>query len=142
MRTTKLHIGLLLPFFLLLLSTRTVGQNIASTVLIWKTDKSTDLKTPSAIPYQAEFRTNKTQTVEWIQKGGEKVTVYTVTGTEGSWPDVTKDGKFKYFLSRNNKAYVMSLEKNGAERTITFMFLSEGENPYTLSFHVQSVTKK
>lgn len=136
----KLH--LILVALATLLGQGLLAQNIKSNKLSWLADSSVDVQTATTTKYAAEFITNGIQTVQWVQKKGEKTATYTVTGTEGEWLNVLEDGTFKYFLERNGNTCTLILKKVGVEKTITLEFIKPGESPYVLSFHIQSVTKK
>src|SRR5882762_399388 len=78
-------LGMRLLLLIMLSATLCFSQNIASSNLVWEADQVTDTQTQKTNAYKAKFKTNKSTSIEWIQKNGEKSSVYTVTGTEGSW---------------------------------------------------------
>lgn len=130
------HLATLL---LLMFATTCFSQNITTSNLVWEADQVTDLQKQTTTKYIAKFKTNETQSVEWIQRKGQMSTRYEVTGTEGSWVDISKPGSITYLLARNGKSAKMTLEKNSSGIFVTLDFSVPGEFTSIQKFHVQSI---
>lgn len=98
---TRLSKRILLLVSLSLVCSVCLSQNISSEHLTWEAVEATDLQAASTVAMKCLFKTNANKTVEWIQKKGEKTSLYTVTAVEGSWPNVAKTGTITYALERN-----------------------------------------
>jgi len=129
-------------FFVLISVATSYSQNIATSNLTWQASEATDLQTQKVMTYEATFKTNGTQVVEWIQKDGERTSTYTVTGTEGTWPDISATGMFTYLLTRNGKASRMAFERSEGGLFVTLDFTQPGGPAIKQRFRIQSVQAK
>ncbi|MFM8913174.1 MAG: hypothetical protein ACKOE6_09710 [Flammeovirgaceae bacterium] len=114
------------------------SQNIATTSLVWQVDELTDLSTNKTLPFQASFITKAGQTVEWIQKKGEKNSSYTITATQGQWLNIAQAGMVTYMLQRNGVNWRMVLEKTPLA-TFIYLDFSGGSEPVRQRFRVTNV---
>lgn len=129
---------LIIPAFLIIASS-CYSQNIVTANLVWETDQATDLQTQSTSSYKAQFKTNGSTSVEWVQRKGQMTTLYNVEHVEGEWADISTSGSITYFLTRNDKSAKMIIEKKSSGTFITLDFSVPGEFNSLQKFHVQSV---
>jgi hypothetical protein len=134
-RNRKLSLTIALIFLSMLY---VCAQDIASSNLTWIVDQTTDVGSSTTINYSCEIKTFGSGSVKWIQKKGEKVTNYQVSGTEGTWTNIALNGSFTYLLVRENKTCSMKIEKGPGGTYITFDFSQPG-NSSIQKFRVQSV---
>jgi hypothetical protein len=128
----------LILVFILCSSTATAnGQNMASTNLKWEADQTTDMQANVTKPYVGYFKTLSTQSVEWVQKGGQLMATYTVVSVEGTWADVNSIGSVVYVLTRSGKTVRMKFEKTAAGRFVTMIFPANGNAE--IKFRISSV---
>lgn len=116
------------------------SQDISTASLTWTADQTTDLSTGKNVPYQCEIKTDGVRSVKWVQKKGQLITTYTVTGTEGKWANISSSGTFTYLLSRNGKDCKMIIEKKLTGIFITMDFSKPGEFVSRQRFRIKSVT--
>ena len=128
--------------FLLLVALPAISfaQDIATANLTWTAEEATDLSTGKNIAYRCQIKTDGAQSVKWLQKNGQMITTYTVTGTEGNWSNISSLGSFTYQLSRNGKSCKMIVEKKVTGTFITMDFSKQGEYVSRQRFRIKSVT--
>jgi Flp pilus assembly protein TadG len=125
---------------MLLYCQSTLSQDIATSNLEWQLVSTTDLATQQTKPYTGTIKTHAVQNIEWIQKGGEKQSAYTVTSTEGTWADTSKDGSYTYYATRNNNLCAITFERRAGETTVLMKFGEPGNPIASIRFLVQSIT--
>lgn len=130
---------LLILLFANFLASPGLSQNIKTTKLVWETDQVINLENQTSSVYNAKFKTNASQSMEWIQKKGQMNTLYEIARMEGSWEDISTQGTISYLLTRNGKSINMIIEKNSSGTFITMDFIVPGQLPSRQKFHVQSI---
>lgn len=116
-----------------------LGQDISATSLRWTCTQTTDLRTQASAAYNCVFITEGAQRVTWLQRNGQVSTAYTVTGTEGSWVNVSSNGSFTYLVSRDGKTGRLILQRSDNEITILVDFSESGQHNIKQSFRVSEV---
>jgi hypothetical protein len=115
------------------------AQNLANANLVWEVDQTTDLQTNEAKAYQATFKTNGKQTLEWIQKKGKLSAVYTIVSMDGTWANVSSAGAVTFLLERNGKNLRAKFERNSSGVFITLIYPNSiGDSK--IRFNVKSVS--
>ncbi len=117
-----------------------VAQNIATSNLQWSSDQTTNLRTDQSTNYSCSFKTQGASTVLWVQRNGQVVTAYSVTGTTGEWQDVGIAGFFTYLVSRDGKSGKVTVEKGGSGTFITLDFGEADTHGIRQKFHITSVS--
>lgn len=112
--------GLLFGVFLL--ASAAHAQDIRTVNLVWKIDSAVNLTTNKGVPYHAEIKTLKDKKVIWSQKGGERVSEYTVVRVEGEWQNVKAGGTVTYFLAKEGHPCQMKFERTALGIAITIDF--------------------
>jgi len=131
------HLTVLMALFL------SVGiaaaQNISEASIRWTCDQTTDLRTDSTGTYACAFITQGSASISWRQRNDEIVTHYTVTGTEGTWTNVSQEGLFTYFLSRDGSAGRLIIQRTGGQVTVLLDFSESGAFNIKRKFSVSEV---
>ena len=120
--------------FLLSISFQLQAQAIKTDNLRWSVDKFYNEEIAETVTNSSVFETTP-QKVTWLQKNGARVYEFEITGTDGSWPDVTGDGEFTCnVLFRGNSGTIKFSRKQGVT-TIETNILVDGKNilPYTFT---------
>ena len=109
------------------------AQNIKTANLVWKIDSAVNLSTNKGVPYHAEIKTVKDKKLIWTQKGGERVSEYTVVRVEGDWQNVKAGGVVTYFLTKDGHTCEMKFEKANVGVTITIDYGAAGKSKFLVS---------
>ena len=100
------------------------AQDIATTSLTWKVNQLKDLNTTASMPYMCSFNTGGGNQIEWLQKNNFNTTL-TVTGTTGTWANVSATGEKVYSISIDGEPGKLTFEKDATGTYIT-LDLSQG----------------
>jgi hypothetical protein len=130
--------GKLIVFFVFL-SLGSFAQDIAASTLLWEADQVTDLQTQATLPYACKFKTQNNQPIEWIQKKGARTSSYVITGTVGTWTDISAPGMFTYLVSKGGNMGKMTMEKSLAGIFITVDLSKVGGYTFKQRFRIKSV---
>ncbi|MBL7853227.1 MAG: hypothetical protein JNL17_02440 [Cyclobacteriaceae bacterium] len=123
--------GLLFGVFLL--ASAAHAQDIRTANLVWKIDSAVNLTTNKGVPYHAEIKTFKDKKLIWSQKGGERVSEYTVVRVEGEWQSVKAGGTVTYFLTKEGHPCEMKFERVTGGISITVVYGSAGKSSFLVS---------
>ncbi|HAC26031.1 MAG TPA: hypothetical protein DCE81_14045 [Cytophagales bacterium] len=123
--------GLLFGVFLL--ASAAHAQDIRTVNLVWKIDSAVNLTTNKGVPYHAEIKTLKDKKVIWSQKGGERVSEYTVERVQGEWQSVKAGGTVTYFLTKEGHPCEMKFERTAGGVTITIDYGAAGKSRFLIS---------
>jgi hypothetical protein len=121
------------------ISASTFSQNVATADLVWRCDQATEQRTSSTISHNSTFKTSGTRSVVWLQRNDQFATTFTVTGTQGTWGNISNDGSFTYLLRRDGATGRMTVQRSGTNVSITLDFNESGEHNVSQKFRVQSV---
>jgi hypothetical protein len=120
--------------FLLFFSLQLQAQAIKTDNLRWSVSKFYNEEIAETSTNASVFESTP-QKVTWIQKNGARVYEFEITGTDGSWPDVTGDGEFTCnILFRGNSGTIKFSRRQGVT-TIETNIQVDGKNilPYTFT---------
>jgi hypothetical protein len=131
--------GLMATCCCLLCHSPALSQNISTANLTWEAEEATDLQTSHSMAMDCVFKTNGTESVEWIQRKGELKTLYTVTSVEGSWSNVSAVGSFIYLLTRKGHSCKMTVERTETGIFVTMDFSKASEYTARHRFRIKSV---
>jgi len=112
---------------------------MASANLVWESDQTTDLQTNEIKPYLATFKTNGSQSLDWIQKGGKLSANYKVVSIDGIWANVSNLGTITFLVERNGKNLRARFERNLSGLFITLIYPNSGGEA-RLQFRIKSVS--
>jgi len=118
------------------------GQNPINSRLTWSASEVTNVQTSATKGTKSQFVTIDDESVELIQKGGQRRTVFTVTHVEGSWRSVSRTGQIVYTLQLNDKTGTLTLERNQNGLFATMDFSRQGEYTSILRFRIASVAEE
>ena len=71
-------------------------QSIASSTISWSTTKTFNVTTGETSPESSQLISYQQSKVEWKAESGALKYSFNVTGTSGSWADVSQDGEIIY----------------------------------------------
>ena len=93
------------------------AQNMSTQKLNWSVNQLLDLNTNKSSGYNCTFATKGNDAISWTQKS--YVTSLTVTGTSGTWTDVSKTGKVIYQVNWEGSAGTLTFERDTTGLWIT-----------------------
>lgn len=94
------------------------SQDLAQ-VRTWQVNGLTDLTSGNHFAYTCSFQTQGTQDISWTQGGGSMTSVFTVTGRQGTWADVSQPGSVTYSVTLGEKSGTLTFERDAAGVRIT-----------------------
>ena len=95
------------------------AQDMRSQNLTWKLDSAVNLQNARGMQYEGEIVTNRTISVRWVQKKGEKVSVYDVVRVDGEWNDINQTGQLVYHLTRDGHGCTATFQRTGGRVSVT-----------------------
>jgi len=123
---------------LLLLASYGYSQNIDQDTIIWHSAKAVSQSNNAVVQYNCFFRTNRGQSVDWVQNDGQVTYHYTITGTQGNWSSVAADGSITYAIALNDITGELTFSNAGGVRSVHLKTLSEGVTDLDYTFEVSS----
>jgi len=137
MNTTATRFTLLLVFTFG--CTLAKAQNISADTVTWNSTRAVGEVNNDQIVYNCQFITRAAQSIDWIQKNGARVNHYTVTGVEGSWPDVTFDGQVVYQVTLATYSGEITFSKSSGQTTVHLNISASGLPGMNYMFYIASV---
>lgn len=104
---------------LLCLALATAQSQDLSQLRTWQVSGLTDLSSGDSFEYTCSFQTHGTQNITWTQGGGSMTSVFTVTGRQGTWADVSQPGSVTYSVTLGEKSGTLTFERDAAGVRIT-----------------------
>lgn len=120
-------------FCIAFLANSAFAQDIKTANLVWEIDSAVNLSTNKGVPYHAEIKTVKDKKLIWTQKGGERVSEYTVVRVEGDWQNVKAGGVVTYFLTKDGHTCEMTFARSSFGVTITIDYGAAGKSKFLVS---------
>lgn len=127
--------------FLFLFSISNVeGQSMIAENLRWSAVKFLDHSTTETTSHNSSFETSS-EKILWIQRGGKLVYEFTISGSEGIWPDVSVNGQLVFFVEFKGNKGTVKFSRENELITIKPEILVEGTNMLPYTFTINSITK-
>jgi hypothetical protein len=100
------------------------STNIRVANLKWKSHEFMDSAKGLYIEHSSYFITHGERSIEWYQQkdGEEKITTFSVSQVQGSWPDVSGSGTITYQVSLNNVHGLIVFQCDGERITAAMVF--------------------
>lgn len=124
-----LHVGIL------------YGQDVRTEVLVWKAYKTKNLKNNEVFEYSCSF-VSSPQEIQWHQKNGTHITRFAVVSVEGTWGEISQDGKIAYQVNENGIAGKVLIERTADEVLITLDFSKANPNAIHQLFYISTVDRQ
>lgn len=115
------------------------SQSIQSSQLSWSVSGIHDLRTDTVTQTVSRFDTSP-GLLKWIQKNGAYVYEFNVTGSSGSWPDVSSTGQFVFQVQFRNYSGSIVFKRTSSGITIEPDIRKNGQNMFPYSLNCSSVT--
>jgi hypothetical protein len=131
---------LTLLFALLVIAAPGNAQDVGKSDLSWIATQVSDLKASREDPVACTFRTRAGNSVEWIQKGGQAITTYSITSSIGRWTDLGKPGQVVYNVSDGRSSGTMTFERTASGFFVTLDFSAGGPHGIRMRFSITNVT--
>lgn len=103
-------------------SGQVAAQDIKTKTIIWELDSAINLQNNRGMSYQGQIKTQRDQSLQWIQRGGQKVSNYQVVRTEGNWADVQQNGSITYYLTHDGHDCVAIFQRTSQNTSVTIDF--------------------
>ena len=114
--------GFVLVAFWVLFAGSAFGQDIRVKPMTWELDSAINLQNNRGMSYQGQIKTQRDQSLQWIQRGGQKVSNYQVVRTEGNWADVQQNGSITYYLTHDGHDCVAIFQRTSQNTSVTIDF--------------------
>lgn len=103
---------------------QTDSLNIRLANLKWNSYEFLDSAKGSYIEHDSYFLTHGEGSIDWHQQkdGEEKVTTFSITQIEGSWPDITVSGSITYSVMLNEVNGKIIFQRDGDWITAKLVF--------------------
>jgi hypothetical protein len=120
-----------------------MGQetSIARDTIVWQVDQLTDLAANTSEVFHCKFVTTPTD-IEWLQKSDSFSNNFSVLNTEGSWNDLSNDGRYTFHVSFNGENGNLYFERVNGIVQITMSFIDGEKNKMPYLFRVSNYSKK
>ena len=132
---------IVLVFVFLFRSQPANGQRVSIDTLVWNSTRAVDQINPDTALYSCQFITRGSQSLDWVQRGGARISHYIVNGVDGTWPDMTMDGQVVYHVTLNSYSGKFTLVKSGGQLTVHMSISDSGQGPpMDYLFYISSIT--
>jgi hypothetical protein len=115
--------------------------SIKTDSLVWNVNQLLDAAQNATSDYTAQFISYGKSKIVWAQHDNYN-NVFTVTGTSGSWNDLSSKGSFQYNVNLNGKSGTITFARTATGLQITTTLTDSGKNALPYVFYVNSVTRK
>ncbi len=137
----------ILALFALLWATSVISQaqslRLQQDTLVWKVTELVDSNTKETWPFSCTFVTYPQGTVEWIQKDGEFVTVFSRKAVRGSWTNAGNNGSLESDVLTSEIKGSVRFKRTSDKINIEFFFPdSTGRNTMPFAFVVNEVSRR
>lgn len=116
------------------------AQAIKTDNLRWSVSKFYNKEIAETVTNASVFETT-TQKITWSQKNGARVYEFDITGTSGSWADVTGEGEFTYNISFRGNSGTLKFTRMQGVITIETNIPVSGKNILPYTFTVNSISR-
>jgi hypothetical protein len=132
--------GSIVKVFLILISMTithvSFGQEFASGNFTWEIDSAVDISNNRGMFYHATIRTFKSDSLHWIQKGGQKKSNFNVVSVDGNWLSESSEGTRVIHTTVKGNPVKFKFEKS---MTGILIYVDVGQG-YNSKMFVSSVT--
>jgi hypothetical protein len=125
---------------LIAITLATQAQNAQTDTLTWSSQRSIELESSTPVQQHASVVIYGSSRIDWIQHNVNRTYRYKVTGTEGSWPQVTTDGQITYFIQYGNITGTVVCRRQQGIASIEFTLTKASQVIQRLHFDIESVT--
>jgi hypothetical protein len=116
--------------------------NILTEHIVWNATKAYNQnRANDEVIYNCSFITNKSSSLKWRQKNGERVTDYSVTSVEGNWQDLKSDGQITYYIKKNNVTGTATFARSDGQYTIHLKMAVNGKPDIDYFFYIDNIDK-
>jgi hypothetical protein len=127
--------------FFAFLAHSSLAQNIGNARLRWSAAGMEDVSTGATVgSYTCTFETHGTRTAYWRQKNGSYATALTVKGMEGTWADVTAEGKATFHIVADGQTGTLVFEKGASGTFATLRLAQPSGSPKVYKFTITQTT--
>lgn len=133
----SLTVGVVI-FLFVAISENSYTQNIAKASLKWISAETENLKSSERFSYSCWFFSTPGE-VQWVQKSGQRITRFKITGSDGIWEDIAQPGRVEFSVTRDDEPGKIWIEKNSEGTSITLDFTQAGVNAIRQRFYIIQV---
>lgn len=126
-------------FFVVFIYFGCIAQNITDKKTTWSSTSLTDLTNNSTIALNSQFILDHNQTIKWIQKNGELVNTFEITGVSGQWNDIDEQGSIDCTVTINGLTGHIEFYRNNNGLQIKTNINRAGVNDMPFIFIVSNV---
>lgn len=114
------------------------GQDISTASLRWTSTSTVDLKTNEPSDYSCAFISSPTE-IQWLQKNGQSVKHFAITGTVGSWSTISEPGTVTFQVSEGTTTGTIVFSKSATGTVVTLDFTSHQAAAIKRQFNISAV---
>jgi hypothetical protein len=134
------YMGSIVKVFLILISMTithvSFGQEFASGNFTWEIDSAVNISNNKGMFYHATIRTFKSDSLHWIQKGGQKKSSFAIVSVEGNWLSQSGEGIRIIHTTLRGNPLKFKFEKSAAGM---LLYVDVGQG-YNDKMFVRSIT--
>jgi hypothetical protein len=108
--------------------------------LKWNVDSFVNVDNKEFVNHTCEFESTSKH-IKFIQKGGAHIYEFVITGQDGNWPDVKKDGVITYLVTFRGNSGTIKFQRIGTTVTIQPDINVSGKNTLPFTFNVTTITE-
>jgi hypothetical protein len=122
-----------------LFSSVVYGQDLLTDNIVWSIDNLRDSTSSESMPFVCQFKVYPVdEKIEWIQNGGDYVSIFQIRDTEKDWADVSGDGSIEYKVKYQGKSGFFRIERSSSSFHIKLFIMEGSKNLLPLTLHISS----
>jgi len=115
------------------------AQNVVTQTIRWNVTQTQEINTGRVTDNADRIVSYGTSKIEWQDPAGVVKHTFTISETNGSWPNVQSNGAMLYEVSEGERVGTLRIFRTSSELTIRITLLKGDEDPDLYEFSIANL---